>query len=147
MSLSLVHFSSRHSWHLHPHAQLLILIFQAGAMPTSEAISHLQTGGCAKGTGTVPFGVSAAGGFQLIYDPRIEEPQPWYENDDTFVKDALDGTGMYLVLRARIRPTHWTSTSSLMRRRQSCTVHGLRNHLHWKSTRPMVERHLWRHMS
>lgn len=85
-------FSSRYSKHLRLHAQLLTLPVQVGAIPTSEAISHLNTGGCVKDTGTVPFGVSAAGGFQLIYDPSIGESRPWYINDHTFVKDATDGT-------------------------------------------------------
>lgn len=71
---------------------LLTLHFLVASSPASASISDLPTSGCVKDTGTIPFGVSAVGGFQLVYDPSVGEPRPWYINDHTFIKNAKDGT-------------------------------------------------------
>lgn len=58
--------------------------------PASVAAAPKPPADCSDGQ--VPFGVTASEEFHNVYDPSVGEPNPWYINDHTFVKNAADGT-------------------------------------------------------
>ena len=68
-------------------AALAALLLSASAASAAEARGEV---------GQQPYTqhqrVVAAGPFTHIYDPSVGEPQPWYVNDHTFVRDVATGT-------------------------------------------------------
>jgi beta-fructofuranosidase len=74
------------------------------AVPGLGTVSPARAAGAAALSTAAPLGAGAewvtAGNFTKIYDPSVGEPEPWYINDHTFVRDDSGTWHMFGITHA-----------------------------------------------